>query len=364
MNRTSHRCDECCPKSLNSYLFVSIMAQASVVEMDPLADVISVSKVRAALLARMRARDPWGIAIPDDGCMYAHAVTAGVCWLRIDGRPPIELMPGDVVLLPHGTAHELASGPTGPVQPYDELAQDPAGNGAIELDGPGAATRLICATYTHDRSVAHPLISLLPELIHVPAGGDGGADATEAVLRLLTAELAGRPPGSALVIDRLIDVLFVQLLRSWITEAGSAPDRSWIRALRHPDIMRALELFHGRPAEPWTLERVSAELHMSRATFARRFSDLVGEPPLTYLTRWRMELAASDLRETSDPVSEIAHRVGYTSEYAFTRAFGRSRGTAPTHYRAAHRPPAPATSRAPRNSGSGHRSEYPASATR
>jgi hypothetical protein len=149
------------------------------------------------------------------------------------------------------------------------------------------------------------LISLLPDLIHVPAGGDGAADATAAVLRLLSAELAGRPPGSAVVIDRLIDVLFVQLLRSWITETTPAPDRSWISALRHPDIGRALELFHGRPAEPWTLERVSAEL-----------------------------------RDTSDPVSEIAHRVGYTSEYAFTRAFGRNRGTAPSRYRAAHRQPA------------------------
>src|SRR5882672_4123598 len=133
--------------------------------MDPLADVISVSKVRAALLARVRARDPWGISIRDDGCMYAHAVTAGVCWLRIDGREPVELMPGDVVLLPHGIEHELASAPTGgSVRPYEEVAEDPSA--AIELAGSGVATRLICATYTHDRSVAHPLISLLPDLIH------------------------------------------------------------------------------------------------------------------------------------------------------------------------------------------------------
>ena len=154
----------------------------------------------------------------------------------------------------------------------------------------------------------------------------------QATLRVLRHELAARTSGSATVIDRLLDVLFVQVIRAWLgTEDCSGA--SWLQALRDPTIGRALSILHADPAAPWTIETLAREVSLSRATLTRRFSTLVGEPPLSYLTRWRMDLAAGQLRETDDAVRAIAHRVGYTSEFAFSRAFARVRGQPPGRYR-------------------------------
>ena len=134
------------------------------------------------------------------------------------------------------------------------------------------------------------------------------------------------------MIDRLIDVLFVQVIRAWSRDERGA-GTSWLHALRDPLVARALAAMHARPAAPWTIDALAREVSLSRATLTRRFTNLVGEAPLTYLTRWRMDLAAQHLRETGDAVSSIAHSVGYTSEFAFSRAFARLRGVAPGRYR-------------------------------
>jgi transcriptional regulator GlxA family with amidase domain len=134
------------------------------------------------------------------------------------------------------------------------------------------------------------------------------------------------------VIDRLIDVLFVQVIRAWLGTENSS-GTSWLQALRDPTIGRALSVLHANPAAPWTIEILAHEVNLSRATLTRRFSTLVGEPPLSYLTRWRMELAARHLRQTDQAVSTIAHHVGYASEFAFSRAFSRLRGLPPGRYR-------------------------------
>jgi AraC-like DNA-binding protein len=303
------------------------------VAVDPLADVMDVSRVSGAMLASVRAHAPWGLALPQSDGASFHAVTAGTAWLRIEGVPPRQLMPGDVLLLPSGSPHRLSSSPDAPCQPFDRSVKERlmTADGDLVLDGAGAVTTFVCAGYDYDRDVAQPLLSLLPSVLHVPADPVAGTKVAS-VIALLAAELGTREPGSRAAIARLIDVLLIHVVRRW--SAGET-DASWLRALNDPVIARALAMLHERPAEPWTIERLAGELHLSRATLARRFTALVGEPPLLYLTRWRMDLAARRLKDTTDPVEAIAREVGYTSEYAFNRAFSRHRGQPPGRYRRA-----------------------------
>jgi len=307
------------------------------VVMDPLAEVLDVSHVRGAVLAHVCANDPWGMRLSSTPGAAFHAIAAGTCWLRLDGSPPLQLMPGDVVLLPTGSAHDMVSTPDGRTRAYDRVTKEElmTPDGDLLIAGPGATTRFICAAYEYDHEVAHPLLSLLPPVVHIPADAPGDGGPIQSTLRLLGGELGGRSPGSRSVVARLTDVLFVQVLREWLErESGGA---CWLRALRDPQIAEVIAVMHARPAEPWTLASLAQSVNLSRATLARRFTELVGEPPLAYLTRWRMDLAARRLRETTEPVNVIAHGVGYTSEFAFSRAFTRMRGEAPGRYRRALR---------------------------
>jgi len=200
-------------------------------------------------------------------------------------------------------------------------------------DNPAAeVTILQCAGYAFSQEGPHPLLTLLPAVIVIPADQAGTDSELQLLLRLMFQESVRRDAGSELVLPRLIDTLFVYVLRSWLREQ---PEGScgWLGALRDPQIRRALSLIHERPQDQWTVELLAHAVAMSRAAFAKRFTDLVGEPPLAYVTRWRMDLAAKLLRESRDPVARIAGKVGYISETAFAKAFRRRRKMAPGAYR-------------------------------
>jgi AraC-like DNA-binding protein len=360
---------------------------------DPLADVLDLSRVRGALLGSVRAEAPWGLALPSSRGASFHAITSGTAWLRVGDQAPIQLMPGDLALLPSGAAHRLSSEPDGECRPFDRAVREqlmtpegdlplegpdattrfvctgyeydhdvaqpllallppvlhvPAGRvsggataalvqlpaGEVVLEGPGATTTFVCAGYEYDHDIAQPLLALLPPVLHVPADPVNGG-ATAALVQLLAGEVGLRDPGARAAVDRLIDLLLIGMLRAWATANG---DRraSWLSALRDPTIARALAALHERPAEPWTLAALAAEVNISRATLARRFRELVGEPPLSYLTRWRLDLAARRLKDTDESIDAIARAVGYSSEYAFNRAFRRHRGMPPGRFRRAH----------------------------
>ena len=301
---------------------------------DALADVLDLLRVRGAVMAHVRANAPWGLRLPRATGATFHAVTTGHCWVRVPGRSPRKLLAGDVVLLPTGAGHVVASDVAGPARAWDRVAKAQARTaaGEIMLPGAGTATQIICAAFEYDRDVVHPLLSLLPPSLFLSERDRPEGDAVRSTLQLLHRELTAPSAGSAIVLDRLIDVLFVHVIRAWVASRNERAT-SWLVALRNPGVARALAVMHADPGAPWTLERLARESNLSRATLARRFASLVGEPPLAYLTRWRMELAARDLRATDDAVSAIAHRVGYTSEFAFSRAFSRHRGHAPGRYR-------------------------------
>lgn len=302
--------------------------------MDPLADLLELSRVRGALVANVRARTPWGLALPASPGASFHAVTAGTAWLQVDDVAPIQLMPGDLLLFPNGSEHRLSSELDTPCRPFDrELKQElmtPAGD--LELGAAGAATSFICAAYDYDLELAEPLVSLLPTMLHVPADPVSGREIT-VLVELLAAEAGTHGLGARTAAARLLDLLLIAAIRHWTRLEPEDGQPSWLIALRDPTIARVLALLHARPAEGWTLELLAKEVHLSRATLARRFASAVGESPLGYLARWRMHLAAQRLKHTSDAVGTIARDVGYTSEYAFNRAFSRHRGQPPGRYR-------------------------------
>jgi AraC-like DNA-binding protein len=301
---------------------------------DPLADVLDLSRVSGALMANVRACAPWGLDLPQrDGASF-HAITSGTAWLRVTGGDPLQLMPGDVFLLPAGARHRLSSEPDGRCVQFDrdmkERLMTPEGD--LSLGSSGATTTFVCAAFEYDLDVAEPLMRLLPQVIHVPADPVMGRDTT-AIVELLAMEVGARRPGSRAAAARLIDTLLIAAIRHWLERHAGDEPPSWLRALRDPTVARVIAILHERPGEPWTVEALAGEVHLSRATLARRFTELVGEPPLTYLAHWRMHLAAQRLKHSTDTVEAIAREVGYTSEYAFNRAFSRHRGQPPGRYR-------------------------------
>lgn len=310
--------------------------------MDALAEVLQTNRVTGSISFRSLLRSPWSIEIPPmESTGIFHFVLGGVCWLVMPGfERPLRLLQGDVVLLPHGGGHVVGDVPGQASVPLDDLIADCDFGPTAEFrfGGDGPATSLLSGGYHFDADVTHPVFAQLPPLIHVatPVGGEAMSDAQagiQAALRLLTAELAARRSGYQAVIDRLVDVVFVYIVRFWV-EAQPEGAQGWLAALRHPCIGRAISLLHGEPARPWTVGDLARAVGMSRSAFARDFKALTGEGPLTYLTGRRIEQAAQLLRQSDLSLAQIAQRTGYESEYSFGKAFKRTRGISPGRYRA------------------------------
>jgi len=301
--------------------------------MDALTAVLAVAGVRGTVAATLNAAEPWGLTLDAVPGAAFHAVTDGLAWLRIPGRPDTRLMPGDVVLLPTGITHILASAPDAATVPFDHLAEHAlaAGQDLRLGTGPGQ-TRILCASYQQDPATTVPLLTLLPDVLHIPSRRAGAA--LDTTLRLLAQEISQPQPGAAAILNRIVDILLVQLLRAWLdTGPADARTPSWLSALNDPVAGPALAALHTQPGHDWTIASLAAATGVSRATLARRFPARVGCTPAAYLTRWRMDLAAVRLRDTDDTVSAIARSLGYTSEYAFNRAFSRARHISPGRYR-------------------------------
>jgi AraC-like DNA-binding protein len=305
--------------------------------MDVLADVLAVTGVRGTLGARIDAGEDWGWWVAEKPGAAIHAVTAGTAWLGRPGESPVQLLPGDVVLLPGGAEHVIASDPDALARTNERVFDDwePVGEGVVRIGTGPVGTHVLCAHYDHDPAAETKVLELLPELLHLRSGqADGGLEDT---LRLLGRELAHPQIATTAVLDSLVDVLLVQVMRAWLAGEPADAARCWLRVLGDPVVGTALKRLHDDPARPWTTEALAREVAVSRATLARRFPQLVGETPAAYLTRWRMDLAARRLRDTDDPLEAVAQAVGYTSVYAFSRAFSRARAQPPGRYRSASR---------------------------
>jgi len=297
--------------------------------MDVLADVLAVTRFSNSYLGYSTFAPPWGFEIEPAKVATFHIVSRGSCWLIPSGNhEPIRLNQGDIALMAHGDGHILANHPDSEVKDYSGVTISQSENARQAAD----STDLFCGAYHFERNSLHPLLSLLSPVIHLPADQALTNDKLQIIIRLLMCENSDTEPGSMAVKQQLMNILFVYIVRAWLV---LQPEHSagWLGALRDPRIGKTLELIHTSPQQRWTVELLADTVSMSRAAFAKRFSDLVGEAPLTYVTRWRMDIAANILRESNSPISLVATKVGYESETAFSKIFRKSHGIPPGQYR-------------------------------
>ncbi|GAA1996690.1 AraC family transcriptional regulator [Catenulispora subtropica] len=299
--------------------------------MDVLTDALGAMRVGQTRSARTEVRAPWGLRFPAVGGTTFHALLRGRCWILPPDGEPVAMAPGDVVFLRHGRTVSLADDPATPLRDFRPEGWRPGQViGRVDVEGPGERSLLICGAYQLGRSRPHPLLAELPDLLHLRAGEGPGLAAAVA---LLGEELEQERPGQDGVVPALVDAMLLLILRTWIHRDAGEPVPGWRAALTDRAIGESLTALHDDPARGWTVAELGDRAGLSRSAFAQRFTELVGEPPLTYLTWWRMTVAGRLLRESDAPLSTVAQRVGYSSEFAFAKAFKREYGVAPGRYR-------------------------------
>ncbi len=302
---------------------------------DLLSEVMSAIPVKGSLVSRGQLTAPWGIFTRGAMDTIFHVIISGTGFVTEQGVGPVPFFAGDILLLPGGAPHALSDSPHTSACHRAGMLEQMGEDGLLCLrhGGPGALTSIVCGTFGLAAAGRDFLLPLLPRLIHVTGGHSRAAPWFDATLRLLGDDLALRRPGAKVLLDRLTDMLFVQVLRAHIERAPPG-STGWLRALGDPALGRALSLIHREPARPWQAAVLAREAGMSRSAFFVRFLSVVGEAPSSYLTRWRMYLARVELGRPDASLAQVAAKVGYASETAFSRAFRRQLGVSPSGWRA------------------------------
>ena len=298
--------------------------------MDVLTDLLQRARARGAAFAQTTAHGDWRIGFEPGLPLVIHAMTGGEAQLVAAGSD-VRLLGGDVALVSAGRAHTLGAGSASAVSLETFMARSPvAGSSRLFLaDGPGPPATFVCGAYRFDGDLCRELLASLPPVVHVRPEPGGRL---RAALDLLAREIQADVAGQQAILDRLLDVVLVHVLLEHFGRAGDAAP-PWFRALSDPEVGRALGLMHTDPARAWSVAELAAAVSLSRSAFARRFTAVMGTPPVHYLTGWRMSLAREELRDRSVPLAVIAHQVGYASEYAFAAAFKRAHGAPPGRWR-------------------------------
>lgn len=298
---------------------------------DPLGEALHLLRMNGAFYGRSELSEPWGLTLPPlPRYLWFHVVSSGSFWLETDGAEPRLVRRGDVALVPHGKGHTLRSEPGAPVPDILDIEREPVSDRyeVIRHGGGGATTTLMCGAVRFDHPAARSLVEALPETIYVEASASPRVDSIQGVLALLGLEAEQMRAGGEAVLVRLADIAVILAIRAWI-ETDPAARAGWLGALRDPQIGGAISSVHRDPARTWTVASLAAEVAMSRSAFAARFTELVDEPAMQYVTRWRMQVAHTALEEEGATIAELARRLGYHSEAAFARAFKRVVGISP-----------------------------------
>ncbi len=306
---------------------------------DPLGETLHLLQLTGTLYCRAELTAPWGIDMPAiEDCMMFVIVTAGTGWLEVEDDEPLLLQQGSLTLIPHGTGHRIRSSIDAESKSLFEIPVEQVSDRyeIMRHGGGGEFTHATCGVVRFDHVAAQHLIPLLPKVLQVDTWDGDDGSWIQSTLGLITREAKELRPGGETVITRLADILVIQAIRSWIYSAPEA-NRGWIAALRDDQVGRALVAIHREPERDWTVASLASEVGMSRSAFSARFTDLVGESAMRYLTRWRMQLAHTQLRETSDSLAVLAYKLGYQSEASFCRAFKREFGIPPGSTRRAAR---------------------------
>lgn len=312
--------------------------------MDPLEDVLTLLETRGRLSSRLVAGGRWAVRFDAPEAVKFNAVRRGSCLLEVDGvDEPIALSEGDCYLLTRWRPFTLRGDRR--ADPVPAGAVFARAEGGVARAGEGDDVHLLGGAFSFGARAQELLLDRLPPVVHVPAG-TRHAETVEWALASIDQELTHRPMASALVAERLAFVMLVHVLRLHLAREPGAVS-GWLAGLRDPVVATALTSLHRDPARPWTVAELAGAAAVSRSTLASRFKATVGQGPLEYLTRWRIELAARQLREGSGTLAAIAHSVGYGSESALSVAFKRVLGSSPADYRRHRQVTSPPPSESP-----------------
>ena len=313
--------------------------------MDALSETLRVVHLVGAIFIQAKFTAPWCYQSPSadsaapllepgaERVVIFHLITEGECFVEMDGQPPMRLSAGDVVLFPQGDAHRMSSAPGLPPPKGARLdvvlSRRPR---QLAYGGGGPTTRLVCGYMACDARLARLLLAGLPTIVRVNVRGSSAGIWLESSVRYALTEARSPRPGGAGVLAKLAEVLFIEVLRLYMNEQ-SAGRVGWLAGLGDRIVGAALNALHARPAHTWTLEELAHAANTSRSVLAERFQNLVGSPPMQYLTQWRMLLAANLLCRSNAPLARIAEEVGYQTDTAFSRAFRREYGSPPAAWR-------------------------------
>jgi AraC-like DNA-binding protein len=313
--------------------------------MDTLSEVLRAVRLTGAIFFDVHASGSWVAETPAGKAVVAsmfpgsehmicyHVITQGSGWASVPGEEPMQLAAGDIIVLPHGHTHVLSSAPGLRHSPDMSMYRLPA-DGRLPVtvsvgDATGEPAHFVCGFLGCDARPYNPLLTALPKVFRV---SDSAGGSLAAYVQFALAESKTSRIGAQGVLGRLSELMFIDVVRRYLESLP--PERTdWLAGLRDPMVGRALAALHRDPAHAWTIESLARKVGLSRSALAERFTQFVGQPPMQYLTSWRMQLAAGQLRGGVDSVAVIAGRVGYDSEAAFSRAFKKAVGAPPSQWR-------------------------------
>jgi AraC family transcriptional regulator, alkane utilization regulator len=313
--------------------------------MDVLSDVLRTIRLEGALFLNGDMHAPWCFKVPKGADMaqvlkpgaphlaICHLVLQGQCWAQLEGGEPIRVNAGEVIAVPRGDPHVLGSDLHHAAVDVEHVVRPkvPAVE-RIRYGGDGERTVLACSWFAYVGDAPNPIMSNLPRLFATALRSRPAGPWIEQSVNFVLGDAAARAPGSEMLVAKVAELLFAEVVRGYI-ESMPANNPGWLAGLRDPHMSRCLALMHGEPGRNWTVETLAQEVHISRSVLADRFAELVGAPPMHYLTRWRMIVAAGMLRKDQANLARIAEGVGYESEAAFNRAFKREYGVSPGAWR-------------------------------
>lgn len=306
-------------------------AQSQTVKRDAFGEIFHLLKLTGTFYCQSRLTAPWGIAVPAmPDVMTFLVVTRGRCYLRQGGAPNMALAQGDFLLLTAGKAHEVLSDPNCTATPLDQLPVEPVSEvyETLSFGGGGETTQLMYGVMRPDHAASSILMALLPDQLHISRWSQSSTAWLQGTMQFIADEAQEQRPGGEMVITRLADVLVIEAIRTWLNTRGGA-ESGWVRAVRDPQIGRALVQIHQCPDKDWSVHSLAQVAGMSRSAFSAKFTNLIDMSVKRYLTMWRMHLARDHLLRTTQPISAIAAELGYSSEPTFHRAFKRVFGIPP-----------------------------------
>ena len=314
--------------------------------MDALSSALNAVHMTGAIFFNAICRAPWGFAVPPlkrvahvlapgtERLVGYHLVTEGKALVRFDDETEIPVAAGDIVIVPHGDAHTVTNGsPARLIDSGESLGQNLAGTlSTMQAGGSGEVTHFVCGYFGCDRHADRTFLAGLPMIIKISVRGDAAGTWLESSIRHLVSEAESARPGQNVLLSKMAEALFVETLRRYMEQLP--PEQTgWLAGARDPVVGAALALLHRQPCHAWTLAELASQVGASRSVLGERFTQLLGEPPLTYLARWRLQLAARRLQTTRNSILQVASDVGYESEAAVHRAVKREFGLPPARYR-------------------------------